>query len=101
MFFVSKSWDTAFCQQGSSTNPCSETYCGRAGFSEPCSKAMSELIAKHKGNIAAYFAVHSYSQLWMYPFGYKNTKPANANELVCFKFDCVKCFNFLKYLKLG
>ena len=66
---------------GASSNPCSDTYCGKAPFSEVEAKAMSELINKYKGNIAAYFAVHSYSQLWMYPYGDKNSNPPNVADL--------------------
>jgi hypothetical protein len=75
------SWDTAFCKEGASANPCDDNYCGKAAFSEPCSKAMSQLIAKEK-KIAAYFALHSYVQMWMYPWGYTKTLPPNSALLV-------------------
>lgn len=60
---------------------------------------MANLIAKNKGNIAAYFAVHSYSQLWMYPYGYTNTKPANAAELVSCAKSSIDYDNFSLSLK--
>jgi hypothetical protein len=75
------SWDTAFCKEGASADPCDESYCGKAAFSEPCSKAMSQLIAKEK-KIAAYFALHSHVQMWMYPWGYTKTLPPNSALLV-------------------
>lgn len=75
------SWDAAFCQNGASSNACSETYCGASAFSEKESKAMADLVAQRSGNIAAYFAIHSYSQLWMYPYGYKNALPSNSKQL--------------------
>ncbi|KAJ6215721.1 hypothetical protein RDWZM_010221 [Blomia tropicalis] len=76
-----RNWDSHFCEQGASNNPCSETYCGSSAFSEIESKNMANLINQYKGSIAAYFAVHSYSQLWMYPFGYSYSLPPNAQQL--------------------
>jgi murein tripeptide amidase MpaA len=76
-----RNWDTAFCAQGASTNPCSETYCGSRAFSEKCSQAMADLISSKAGSIAAYFAIHSYSQIWMYPWGYTYTLPPNNADL--------------------
>jgi murein tripeptide amidase MpaA len=72
-----RNWDAAFCANGASSNPCSDTYCGQSAFSESESKAMRDLILARQGNVAAYFAIHSYSQLWMYPYGYSNKLPAN------------------------
>ena len=43
---------------------------------------MSQLINQYKGNIGAYFAVHSYSQLWMYPWGYTYSLTSNSADLV-------------------
>ncbi|CAG2173201.1 unnamed protein product, partial [Oppiella nova] len=76
-----RNWDTAWCEEGATTNPCSDQYCGPDPFSEVEVKQWSELVATRKGRIAAYFAFHSYSQYWMYPYGYKHALPANVNEL--------------------
>lgn len=76
------SFDTAFCRQGSSSRSCDETYCGRYAFSEPCTKALANLVRQYSGRIAAYFAVHSYSQLWMFPYGYTYNMPSNYAQLV-------------------
>ena len=87
---VGISWDAAFCQSGASSNACSDTYCGKSAFSEKCSKAMADLVANRAGNIAAYFAIHSYSQLWMYPYGYKNALPSNSKQLETLSAAAVK-----------
>ena len=42
---------------------------------------MSELVNQYKTQTVAYFAIHSYSQLWMYPYGYKTALPTNAAKL--------------------
>jgi len=76
-----RNWDASFCTQGASSNPCSDTYCGSKAFSEKETVAMSNFMSRNKGNIAAYYAIHSYSQLWMYPYGYTNSKPSNSAVL--------------------
>ncbi len=76
------SWDSRHCQSGASRDPCNEAYCGPRPFSEVETRAMSQLIMSKKGNIAAYFALHSFSQLWMYPYGYTNALPPNNRILV-------------------
>lgn len=76
-----RNWATSFCTQGASTNPCSETYCGDSAFSEVEAKQMSELVNQYKTQTVAYFAIHSYSQLWMYPYGYKTALPTNSAKL--------------------
>jgi len=75
------SWDSAFCASGASTNPCSETYCGPSAFSEVEAKQMSDVVNQYKANTVAYFAIHSYSQLWMWPWGYTTSLPPNSAEL--------------------
>jgi carboxypeptidase A6 len=54
---------------GASADPCRDDYCGEFPFSEPETKSMKELLIKRKNKIVAYFSIHSYSQLWLYPFG--------------------------------
>ncbi|OTF79681.1 hypothetical protein BLA29_004730, partial [Euroglyphus maynei] len=58
-----RNWNSFWCQRGSSSNPCSNTYCGRSPFSEIESKQMANLLERYQGKIFAYFAIHSYSQL--------------------------------------
>ena len=43
---------------------------------------MADFVLKRKGKVAAYFAIHAFSQLWMYPYGYANTPAPNAAQLV-------------------
>ncbi|HWL92783.1 MAG TPA: M14 family metallopeptidase, partial [Phycisphaerae bacterium] len=52
---------------GSSGNACSETYRGGSAASEPETQAIQNFIAAEKPAIAVSF--HSYSQLWLYPWG--------------------------------
>ncbi|NXL68612.1 CBPA2 Carboxypeptidase, partial [Chordeiles acutipennis] len=65
---------------GASSNPCSESYHGPSANSEVEVKSIVNFIKNH-GNIQAFLTLHSYSQLLMYPYGYKCTEPADYTEL--------------------
>ena len=61
---------------GSSGDPCSETYRGTAAFSEPETAAMRDFTLANP-QIVAVQSYHSYSQLFMSPYGYTNSLPAD------------------------
>lgn len=46
----------------------SETYRGPNAFSEPETNAIQNYVLSIKTRVAAYFAVHSYGQYWLYPW---------------------------------
>jgi len=54
---------------GSSPDPSSETYRGRSAFSEPETQAVRNLLEGR--NFQALVSFHSYSQVILYPWGYK------------------------------
>lgn len=64
---------------GSSGSTSNETYRGTAPFSEPETQAMRDVLINHP-NIVAMNDIHSYSQLILWPFGYKAELPANQAE---------------------
>ncbi|KAF2363215.1 Carboxypeptidase activation peptide [Trinorchestia longiramus] len=71
-------WNTG----GTSGNPCSDTYRGAAPFSELETRALRDFLQEHKQEIEVYLSIHSYKQLWMYPWGYTKaplSSPANAH----------------------
>ncbi|KAF9087413.1 Carboxypeptidase A4 [Mortierella sp. AD031] len=63
-----RNWGHMFGTGGSSANPCNEGYHGPEAFAALEAKMMSDFILKRK-NVVAYIDFHSYSQLWMSPFG--------------------------------
>ncbi|KFM73828.1 Carboxypeptidase A2, partial [Stegodyphus mimosarum] len=67
---------------GSSSSPCSETYAGSRAFSEPETKAISDFLSQRKENFIAYLAVHSYSQLWLTPWGWTSDLPDDYDQMV-------------------
>lgn len=54
---------------GSSADPCHETYHGPSAFSEPEARAVRDFLEDH--HVKAFFTLHSYSQLWLIPYGHK------------------------------
>nr|XP_034178433.1 carboxypeptidase B-like [Osmia lignaria] len=45
-------------------------------------KAMAEYILANKEKIRMYLTLHSYSQMWLVPWGYTYSKPSDYSELV-------------------
>uniref|UniRef100_A0A8C3NAJ6 Peptidase M14 domain-containing protein n=1 Tax=Geospiza parvula TaxID=87175 RepID=A0A8C3NAJ6_GEOPR len=76
-----RNWDAGFGGPGASNNPCSESYHGPSANSEVEVKSVVDFI-KNRGNFKAFLTLHSYSQLLMYPYGYKCTRPDDYAELV-------------------
>jgi len=71
---INRNWGFQWNRGGSSNNPCAEDYHGASAFSEPEEKAVADWILAHK-NIQGYIDFHSYSQLWMSPWGYSSALP--------------------------
>jgi murein tripeptide amidase MpaA len=59
---------------GSSADPCDDTYRGTKPFDQPEVAAMSQYI-KNLGNVQGYINFHSYSQLYLSPWGYTTNLP--------------------------
>ncbi|XP_063782820.1 carboxypeptidase A2-like [Pseudophryne corroboree] len=75
-----RNWDAGFGGLGASADPCSNTYHGPRAESELEVKTMADFIRRH-GNIKGVVSIHSYSQLILFPYGYKCTNPADFTEL--------------------
>jgi len=71
---------------GASTNPCSETYRGTGAFSSVEVRSVTNFLTNlDNGNAAGdklkgYIDFHSYSQIWLSPFGYTNVLPPDFSE---------------------
>ncbi|XP_005365842.1 carboxypeptidase A1 [Microtus ochrogaster] len=75
-----RNWDAGFGLTGASSNPCSDTYHGKSANSEVEVKAIVDFVKTH-GKIKAFISIHSYSQLLLYPYGYKSDAVPNKEEL--------------------
>jgi len=68
-----RNWDFHWGEAGTSTNPCSESYQGKAAGDQPEVAAVQDFI-REKDTFLGYINFHSYSQLWMSPWGYTSSK---------------------------
>jgi len=74
-----RNWDNHWCEQGASRDPCSDSYCGPSAFSEKEVKAVAD-YTKALGNVKSFIDFHSYSQLWMQPYGWTAARPAKYDD---------------------
>uniref|UniRef100_A0A3Q2ECV0 Carboxypeptidase B n=1 Tax=Cyprinodon variegatus TaxID=28743 RepID=A0A3Q2ECV0_CYPVA len=77
-----RNFDAGWCTIGASSNPCSETFCGKTPESEIEAKNVADFIRSNKSTIKAYITVHSYSQLLLFPYSYSYGLAADHSELM-------------------
>ncbi|XP_054075103.1 carboxypeptidase A1-like [Rissa tridactyla] len=75
-----RNWDAGFGGSGSSSDPCSDLYRGPYAHSEREVKAVVDFIQGH-GNVKSVISIHSYSQMLLFPYGYKRGPAAHHQEL--------------------
>uniref|UniRef100_A0A7N9ARP1 Carboxypeptidase B n=1 Tax=Mastacembelus armatus TaxID=205130 RepID=A0A7N9ARP1_9TELE len=66
----------------SSSNPCSDTFCGYSPESEIEVKNVADFIRRNKSIIKAYLTIHSYSQLLLFPYSYTYDLAEHHSELL-------------------
>ncbi|MRA94290.1 hypothetical protein GH868_30700, partial [Bacillus thuringiensis] len=59
----------------------SDVFAGRESMSESEVRAVSEFILSRNGSWLVFMTLHSYSQLWMAPWGYTDDRPADYTKL--------------------
>ncbi|XP_071084756.1 carboxypeptidase B-like [Haliotis cracherodii] len=73
-----RNWDHQWGEsEGSSGAACSETYRGPKACSEPCIHGATEYLLNLSKNVTVrgFIDMHSYSQMWMTPWGYTKDVP--------------------------
>ena len=76
-----RNWNFHWNEAGSSNHPCSDIYAGPAPFSEPETKAMSDYILSVKDRVVMYLSLHSYSQLFLTPWGWTRELPKDYPDM--------------------
>jgi len=84
-----RNWAHGWGGSGSSDYHCSEVYHGPEAFSEPETKIIADYILAET-NVAAFFTVHSYSQLWMTPWAFTDDRPDAYDDLMDVSHEAVK-----------
>jgi len=67
---------------GSSGNPCSQTYAGRAPHSEAETRSLTTKVFSIRNRIRMFVSLHSYSQIMLLPYGYSSDIPPEYDDLV-------------------
>jgi len=83
-----RNWDFHWDGADSSNDPCDDTFIGAKAFSEIEVRTVGEYITK-AGNFKGYINFHSYSQLWMSPWGYTSDLPPDYNIQNSLSAKCV------------
>ena len=80
---LNRNYDMDWNTEGSSDNPCRDIFHGLKPFSEQETKATRDAIRSINSTqkIASYVTVHSYSQLWMYPYAMKDRVSPHRDDL--------------------
>ncbi|KAI7826129.1 hypothetical protein BC939DRAFT_395533 [Gamsiella multidivaricata] len=71
---TNRNWGFKWNTGGSSSNPCADDYMGPSAFSSPEATNIAAYL-RSLPKVVSYIDFHSYSQLWMVPYGYTGTRP--------------------------
>jgi len=78
-----RNWDNHWGGDGSSTDPCSDTYGGPSAMSEIEVQNAANWMLANQNSLNGYVTLHSYSDLFMYPYSYaQKTYPPNVDQLI-------------------
>jgi len=80
---LNRNFDDHFGGEGTSNNSCASTYHGPSPASEPETQGLQNTLLRlvQDSNLQVMFSIHSYAQLWMYPFGWTTNLPDNVDQL--------------------
>lgn len=80
---LNRNFDINWGGTGSSDNPCTYDFCGSGPFSEPEALAIKLFLDEHAKDyrIQTYLSLHSFSQLYMFPFGHTTERVKNYDDL--------------------
>ncbi|KAI7821038.1 hypothetical protein BC939DRAFT_398878 [Gamsiella multidivaricata] len=76
---TNRNWDFHWNEGGSSSDACADDYMGPSAFSSPEATNIGTYL-KNLPNVVSYIDFHSYSQLWMTPYGFTGTPPDNYDS---------------------
>jgi murein tripeptide amidase MpaA len=77
-----RNWGFHWAEAGVSHDPCSEVFCGPEAFSEVEMQNIRDFVQTLDPVPAVGWCFHSYSQLWLWPYGYGyDAYPDNYQEI--------------------
>lgn len=76
-----RNWNNHWAELGNAPYPCSDVFAGKEPFSEIEIRDYATYLRGLGDKISALITFHSFSQLLIYPYGYKAEPPKNAKDL--------------------
>ncbi|XP_055840766.1 carboxypeptidase B-like [Episyrphus balteatus] len=76
-----RNFDFHWMEEGASSSPCSETYAGPSGFSEPETRVVRDVLTSIQDRCKFYLTIHSYGQYLLYPWGWSSDLPETWKDL--------------------
>ncbi|KAF4506597.1 hypothetical protein G6O67_006665 [Ophiocordyceps sinensis] len=101
---INRNWPYKWNGPGSSTNPCAEDYRGESENDAPETKSLTAFLqqVKQAQGLKLYIDYHSYSQLFMTPYGYTcDGVPPNNDELQSLAGGAVEAIRSVHGLEFG
>jgi murein tripeptide amidase MpaA len=65
-----RNWDIDFGAKGGSSEPCDDSFPGTEPFDQNCVVMIRDFLTAHREKLVLSISYHSYSQLFLYPWGY-------------------------------
>lgn len=78
---LNRNFDFRWGNDGVSHQPCSDTFCGESGGSEPETQAVSAELVRLGPTLGATVTIHSYGNMWMFPWGNTVNYAGNTCDL--------------------
>ncbi|RWS21637.1 hypothetical protein B4U80_07146, partial [Leptotrombidium deliense] len=81
---LNRNFDVSYATLGSTDNQCDYTYHGKYAFSELETQAIRNYVINltKRTNIDIYFSVHSFAQIWLYPYAFTDETPENNDDYI-------------------
>lgn len=76
-----RNFDVDFGGASTSSNPCSDIFRGDHAFSEKETIAIRDGILDLGKDLKGFVSLHSFSQMWMFPWGYSSKRSPHHSEL--------------------
>ncbi|KAE9547302.1 hypothetical protein FO519_009486 [Halicephalobus sp. NKZ332] len=90
---ANRNWNFKWGVAGSSRNPCDETYDGPNPNSEVEIQAITGFLGANNATIVSYFDIHTYSEDFMYPYGYAEVYPTDLSKIKKIAADATNAIN--------
>ncbi|KAJ3277143.1 hypothetical protein HDV01_000195 [Terramyces sp. JEL0728] len=95
---INRNFSFKWSEPGASSDECDETYYGSGPLSTKEAKALDTYVKSLK-NVVNYLDLHSYSQLWLYPWGYTQSPSPDHTDHAASAAAGVKALNAVNKVK--